>query len=339
MIRVPVSLLTLVLAAALGGQTRAASTAVAQGGSMRILTCSLGCESGWGSTQVSCGITEIWRNDEVRIRFSRPVDPATLTASTLNIIDVGSGNSPGGTRFVDPGDPQTVVFRPTFSIDANGDPVFGFEPLRTYRIEVRGVSHGDPPPYIQSDDADHLPNRTRMACDVVVPHAFFPPGVAFCAGDGWDPEVTTRCPCANSGFPGRGCANSTPGSHGARLFALGAISPDTVALYSTSMPATALTVFLQGSQSVSTGLTFGDGVRCVSGTLVRLGVQSAAGGVAAYPGPADPSITLRSAARGDPIAPGTVRNYQGWYRDGDPAFCASPQGGDGNVTNAVRITW
>ena len=313
-------------------------TAIAQGGSMRIESCSLGCSSGAGGSQVSCSLTQIDRNDDLRIRFTRPVDPATLTVTTLVIIDHASGAQPIGTRFVDPGDPQTVVFRPSLSIGPFGDPVFGFEAFHTYRIEIHGVSQGDPPPYIRSADADQLPNRTRMQCDVFISGSFTSPGVPYCAGDGLDPAVTTACPCANVGFPGRGCANSTPFSRGANLFAVGTVSPDTVSLYSTSVPNPTLMVFLQGNQSIATGVTFGDGIRCISGTIVRLGVRNAAGG-ASYPLPGDLSITARSAARGDPIAPGSTRSYQAWYRDAVPGFCPSPPGGDSNVSNGVRITW
>lgn len=329
MIPAPISLLILLLAA---------PTATAQGGSMRIESCSLGCSSGAGGSQVSCGITQIGMDDDLRIRFTRPVDPSTLTASTLLIFDHNSGASPIGTRFVDPGDPNTIVFRPSFLIDPFGNPAFGFEAFHTYRIQISGVSQGDPPPYIRSADADQLPNRTRMQCDVFITNSFDSPGVPYCAGDGMDPAVTTMCPCTNWGWLGRGCANSTFLSRGANLFALGTVSPDTVSLYSTSVPDPTLMVFLQGNQSVPTGVVFGDGIRCISGTIVRLGTRNAAGG-ASYPLPGDPSITARSAARGDPIAPGTTRNYQAWYRDAVPGFCPSPLGGDLNVSNGVRITW
>ena len=333
MIRAFVSHLSLAL-----GWALSSPTAIAQGGSMRIESCNLGCSSGAGGAQVSCSLVLIEMNQDLRIRFTRPVDPATLTVVTLLIFDHNSGAQPIGTRFVDPADPNTVVFRPSFSIDAAGDPQFGFEAFHTYRIQINGVSQGDPPPYIRSLDADQLPNRTRMQCDVQVTGGFSSPGIPYCAGDGLDPAVTTPCPCANVGSPGRGCANSTPASRGANLFALGTVSPDTVSLYSTSMPNPTLMVFLQGNQSVSSGVPFGDGIRCISGTIVRLGVRNAAGG-ASYPLPGDPPITARSAARGDPIAPGTTRNYQAWYRDAVPGFCPSPPGGDSNVSNAVRITW
>jgi hypothetical protein len=66
--------------------------------------------------------------------------------------------------------------------------------------------------------------------------------------------------------------------------------------------------------------------------------HASAGGVSA-PEPGDPSITAQSAALGDPIAPGSTRYYQTYYRDPNLAFCPSPQGDAWNVTNGVRVVW
>ena len=67
-------------------------------------------------------------------------------------------------------------------------------------------------------------------------------------------------------------------------------------------------------------------MRCVGGQLKRLGLKIASGGIASYPGVGDPSISARSAALGDGIAPGSQRFYQVYYRDSDPNFCPAPQG-------------
>lgn len=163
-----------------------------------------------------------------------------------------------------------------------------------------------------------------------------PPGTPFCAGDG---TLSTACPCGNFGSTGRGCANSMAGSMGARLTSSGTTSPDTVVLSGSSMLPTALCVFFQGTQQLAAGATFGDGVRCASGTLKRLGVKSCVEGAAYYPGSGDLSITRRSAALGDPIPSGGTRYYQVYYRDPNPAFCAAPLGSTWNVTNGVVVTW
>jgi hypothetical protein len=162
------------------------------------------------------------------------------------------------------------------------------------------------------------------------------PGTPFCAGDG---SLPTPCPCGNNGATGRGCANSIVGSTGAQLVSSGATSPDTVVLSASGMLPSALCMFFQGNVQLPSGATFGDGVRCVGGTLRRLGPKTCVEGAAYYPGLGDLSITQRSAALGDPISSGDTRYYQVYYRDPTPAFCAPPLGNTWNVTNGVIITW
>jgi hypothetical protein len=159
------------------------------------------------------------------------------------------------------------------------------------------------------------------------------PGTPLCFGDG----SASACPCANSGREGRGCQNSAGGG-GAVLFATGTTSPDTVVLRSSGELPSALSIFLQGNASISP-VVYGDGIRCVGGTLRRLYTKSASGGEAVAPGPGDPSITLRSAQVGVPIPADGRRYYQVYYRDANPGFCAAPQGSTFNVSSAVRINW
>jgi len=306
---------------------------------MRIESCNLGCSGGAGGTQVSCGVVQIYVNTEIRVRFTQPVDPSSLSPSSFSLIDVNSGQVPAGSRFVDPADPNTVVFRPALSFDGIGGPVFGFGHNTTYRVMIPGASQGDSPPYVTSLGPPSLPNRTRMLCTVIANLGIETPAAAFCAGDGTDPAVSIPCPCNNQDTHGRGCDNSQPGSNGALFFALGATSPDSVVLYATYEPASSTALVMQSTQSVPSGIAFGDGIRCLGGRILRLGVQSPASGVVAFPGPGDPSITARSAALGDPIAPGSQRFYQTWYSDPDLAFCPNPPGDRFNATNAVSITW
>jgi len=163
-------------------------------------------------------------------------------------------------------------------------------------------------------------------------HDRYSPFRPFCAGDG---SLPTSCPCGNLGFAGHGCYNSSVPA-GASLVASGETSPDTVLLSAAGERPTALSIFLQGNASLATGVAFGDGVRCVSGTLKRLYVKSASGGACAAPLPGDPSITARSAALGAPILPGDTRYYQVYYRDSAAAFCPPETF---NATNGVRIGW
>ncbi|MBK7643325.1 MAG: hypothetical protein IPJ19_09770 [Planctomycetes bacterium] len=162
----------------------------------------------------------------------------------------------------------------------------------------------------------------------------------FCFGDG---GLATACPCSNSGMPERGCQNSWL-TGGAQLVASGSTSPDTIHLTSIKEPPFVLSVFLQGNALVQGGVPFGDGVRCVGGSLRRLYVKFAsnnlgADGDATAPATGDLSISAQSAALGDAIPSGATRYYQVYYRDPTLSFCPSPTGNSWNVSSAVAITW
>ena len=160
-------------------------------------------------------------------------------------------------------------------------------------------------------------------------------GISFCFGDG----TGDACPCSNSGGPGRGCANSNAGSTGALLAASGTTSPDTIVFTSSGERPTALTIFTQGTSRLTNPALFGDGLRCVSGTLKRIGAKGAVGGVATYPQGGDLSVSARSAALGDTLDPGDIRIYQAYYRDQVLGFCPDPLGANFNVSQAVQLVW
>ena len=102
---------------------------------------------------------------------------------------------------------------------------------------------------------------------------------------------------------------------------------------------TAASIFLQGTLNVAAGAPFGDGVRCVGGSLKRIGLHAASGGVVSHPVPGDLPISERSAALGDTIPVGGTRYYQTYYRDPNPSFCPSPAGNTWNVGNGQIIVW
>ncbi len=160
-------------------------------------------------------------------------------------------------------------------------------------------------------------------------------GTSYCFGDGLDPNVTTLCPCLNFGGAGRGCANFA-NAQGAQLSASGTTSPDTVQLTSAGELNTSLSIFLQGTTSNGSGLLFGDGVRCVTGSLKRLYSKNASGGTVTAPVGAEASVTARSSLLGDTILPGTSRFYQVYYRDPNLTFCT---GSGFNVSQALQINW
>jgi len=94
-------------------------------------------------------------------------------------------------------------------------------------------------------------------------------------------------------------------------------------------------LYFQGTALVSTGIypgsTFGDGLRCAGGTVVRLGTKTNANGASQYPESGDPSVSVK----GGVTSVGSVRLYQVWYRD-QATFC---QPETFNLTNALRVTW
>jgi hypothetical protein len=179
---------------------------------------------------------------------------------------------------------------------------------------------------------------SKLRVTVRVAYTYCPSGApAFCPicfGD----NALVPCPCNNSGLPAHGCNNSAS-TGGARLSGAGTTSPDTVILTSSGELASALSMVFQGDAVMTQPATFGDGLRCIGGTLLRLYTQSAVNGSVSAPSGGDPSISARSASLGDPIAPGSTRSYQTYYRDPDPAFCPAPNGNTWNVSSGLTITW
>jgi hypothetical protein len=158
-------------------------------------------------------------------------------------------------------------------------------------------------------------------------------GTPYCFGDG----SGASCPCGNIGAAQHGCANSS-NAGGARLVAEGQahVSSDTVTLRATDLPLSASLLFFQGTGQVAGGLgtSFGDGLRCVNGPVVRLAVRHASAGSASlgHAVTGDPSISTAGLLPGDTW---NTRNYQAWYRDAQ-GFCTSATY---NLTNGVSIRW
>ena len=154
---------------------------------------------------------------------------------------------------------------------------------------------------------------------------------SFCAGDG---SLATPCPCGNTGGTGRGCANSVNAT-GALLAGTGAPNPETLVLTASGMPnvASNSAIFLQGDAIAAAGIVFGDGLRCIDGTLVRLGTKPFPAGSASYPQSGDAALSVRG---GVTPGSGVSRGYQVYYRNSASGFCPPATF---NVTNAVRVIW
>jgi Tol biopolymer transport system component len=156
--------------------------------------------------------------------------------------------------------------------------------------------------------------------------------VALCEGD-------AACPCGNAGSSGHGCENSGA-TGGALLVAAGqaSLSADTLQLAASGELPSALSILLQGNTLLGP-VAFGDGLRCAGGQLRRLYSANASGGALTLPPAGGPSLSARSAALGDPLAIGSVRVYQTYYRDPAAAFCPAPQGATFNATQAIAVAW
>jgi len=163
------------------------------------------------------------------------------------------------------------------------------------------------------------------------------PGVSICEpGTGG----VIACPCGNPpAGPGRGCNNSS-NTGGAALTATGIarLSYDTVVFTTSGEKPTATSIVLQDDSTLAAGSIFGQGVRCVSGSLKRMYVKTATGGAITAPQGADARVHARSAALGDAISPGTHRYYGVMYRDpivlgGCPATSAF------NITQQLDVLW
>jgi hypothetical protein len=151
---------------------------------------------------------------------------------------------------------------------------------------------------------------------------------ALCFGDG----SGTPCPCAGVGAIGRGCPNSSSAA-GARLSATGSpsVAADSLVLTASGMPG-ARALYFQSSQLAAggSGQAFGDGLTCVSGTIVRLATVVDASGSSHYPAAGGVPISVRGS-----VPPGSMRFYQVQYRD-VASFCTGAQF---NLTNAIQVTW
>jgi len=150
------------------------------------------------------------------------------------------------------------------------------------------------------------------------------------------------CPCSNPPAGAeRGCNNSSA-TGGARLTALGDayLSADTLSFTTYGEKPTALSIVWQGPTFSSTGVVFGQGVRCVTGTLKRLYYKNALNGSITAPdtGSGDPTISARSATLGVPITAGQSRYYFVSYRD--PVILGGcPSVATFNDTQAGRVDW
>jgi hypothetical protein len=151
----------------------------------------------------------------------------------------------------------------------------------------------------------------------------------YCLGDG----TGTACPCGNSSPSGTpaGCLSSM--GVGGKLLATGqaSLSSDSLVLSGSDMPNSSA-LYFQGTARTNggAGSAFGDGLRCASGAIVRLGLKVNSAGGSQYPSAGDTSVSVR----GQVASPG-IRDYQVWFRNAAP-FCTPSTF---NLTNGFEVTW
>lgn len=153
-----------------------------------------------------------------------------------------------------------------------------------------------------------------------------PSGTPYCFGDG----TGAACPCGNTGAPGSGCAHSAGGSGLLDATGSTSVTNDMLVLQGSGMTANSSALYFQGTTQQS--VVFGDGLRCVGGSVVRLGTQVNSAGSSSYGGPAgDTPVSVRGL-----IPPGGgTRTYQVWYRNA-ATFCTSATF---NLSNGLEINW
>jgi hypothetical protein len=167
--------------------------------------------------------------------------------------------------------------------------------------------------------------------------SLFDASVPFC---GPGSAGVIACPCSNPpAGPARGCDNSSA-TGGASIHSSGvaSLAADTLMFTTAGEKPTATSIVLQGTAMNPSGMIFGQGVRCVSGTLKRLYVRSASGGSISVPAGTDPSVSARSSTLGDTISAGSHRYYMVYYRD--PIVLGGCSAlNTYNATNARDVTW
>jgi len=178
----------------------------------------------------------------------------------------------------------------------------------------------------------------RLCCTFGPTNTFCQPGI----------NGAQLCPCTNppSGL-GRGC-NNKDNTGGAILTSAGtpSLASCTLTLTDTNQNSTGTQGgILLSSKVTNTGINFGHGFRCI-GAFKRLynhvGAAFGSGGSVAFPQGGDLDMVAASAAKGDPIALGSARYFQVYYRDNVnflPALTCSTSASKQNISQGEWCFW
>lgn len=175
------------------------------------------------------------------------------------------------------------------------------------------------------------PGGTNSGAVTVFAGRMFDTAIEYCAGDG----VAITCPCGNASEPGRmqGCSNSTGIGGMLRASGVASAASESLMLEVSGLPLEAPVLFFQGTTRTGggAGVTFGDGLLCAGGALLRLGTHLCVQGHAQHPGLGATPLS----ASGEIAANGYgTRHYQGYYRN-----LAGACGSGFNMTNGASVTW
>lgn len=154
-------------------------------------------------------------------------------------------------------------------------------------------------------------------------------GTPYCFGDG----SGTACPCANNGFAGHGCRNGKYVEGGLLTdTGLASVSSDTLVLSGRFISGKARVVSGTSQLAGGNGIPFGDGLRCVGGSLIYTKVHVPNGiGEVNFPTAGELPLSVLGFS-----SPGTVRHYQIVYLDKKLFYCTPKQD---NGTNGMSIVW
>jgi len=314
---------------------------------------------GGGAIWVGSNSSPVIRNTTVYANTSTASAGAGILSSGANSISVanciiwantGSGGAQGAANQL-----NGATFTTSYSIVLGGaagtgnlafDPQFVDAAGGDYRLSPTSpaIDAGSNALVPVTVTLDHY-GKARFADEPLVPdtgagtapivdighHEYPAPRVdSYCFGD----LFGGPCPCGNFSAlsAGEGCANSL--GTGSLLGWSGSarLNGDTFALLGSQMP-NSTCLYFQGTTQTAAGVgtAFGDGLRCASGTVVRLGTKVNVGGSSQYPGFGDLSVSVK----GGVSTPGATRTYQVWYRNA-AAFCTTSTF---NLTNALQVTW
>jgi hypothetical protein len=261
-----------------------------------------------------------------------------LSVASLAVFDDGSGPSliAGGAFTTAGGSPAHLIAKWNGSSWSQlGNGILGSGSDWIYALTV--FDHAGLPALIVGGSFGTSPAGDSFVAEWANAPGCGMPGVSVC-----EPGVSgvIACPCGNPPSGGGSGCNNSSNTGGASLTASGIarLAYDTVVFTTGGERPTATSIVLQGDNSHSNGVSFGQGVRCVGGALKRLYVKTAVAGSITAPQGSDPLVHVRSAALGDTISAGTHRFYGVYYRD-PIVLGGCPAASTFNITQQLDVLW